>query len=56
MKQCRVPPSSVILSGAKDPIPAYTTTALARSFYHSPPLTSRVPPAAPFADLEGVTQ
>jgi len=34
--------SPVILSGAKDPIPACATTTSARSFYHSVKLTDCV--------------
>jgi hypothetical protein len=45
--------SSVILSGAKDPIPAYATTNSLRSFHHYQDLTSCVPsPVAGLSDLE----
>jgi len=56
MKLCQASPSSVIVSGAKDPISVYTTPTSARSFYQFLALISRVPPAGRFSDLEGATQ
>jgi hypothetical protein len=56
MKLSQVPRSPVILSGAKDPIPAYITTTPARSFCHSLALSSGVSAVRRSSDLKGVAQ
>ena len=56
MKLSQLPTSSVILSGAKDPIPVYGTTISARSFYHSLTRTFRVPAVRRSSDVGGLTQ